>query len=107
MEHLARVWTAGAIHHIDLALVEDPLQFLKEYQGRKIATLVDENAMPLNDFQFQKNDLILLGSEKNGLDENVVPLMDQSLYLPSLGHTSCLNVAVTFGIVMNQAMQSI
>ncbi len=107
MEHLARVWTAGAIHHIEVVKVEDPLVFLKNYQGRKIATLVDENARHLNDFQFMENDLILFGSEKEGLDKEAEEIMQHAVYLPSFGKTSCLNVAVTFGIVIHQALLSV
>lgn len=107
MQHIARVWTAGAINHIDVEIVENPITFLQNYQGRKIATLVDENAVMLNDFQFEKNDLILFGSEKEGLDAEAIEIMDAAVYIPSLGETPCLNVAVTFGIVMHQALRSL
>lgn len=107
MQHIARVWTAGAINHINVEIVENPITFLKEYQGRKIATLVDEKAFMLNDFQFEKDDLILFGSEKEGLDEEAIQIMDAAVYIPSLGETPCLNVAVTFGIVMHQALRSL
>ncbi len=107
MEHLARVWTAGAINHIDIEIVEDPIAFLSEYQGRKIATLVNESSNQLNDFQFQPHDIILFGSEKDGLEDRAIPLMDASVYVPAIGHTPCLNVAVTFGIVMHQAFSSL
>jgi tRNA G18 (ribose-2'-O)-methylase SpoU len=107
MQHIARVWTAGAINHIDIEIVEDPLSFLKNYEGRKVATLVNESANELNDFQFQDNDLILFGSEKEGLDKDAEDLMDAAVYIPAIGHTPCLNVAVTFGIVMHQALKSL
>jgi len=107
MQHLARVWTAGAINHIDIEIVENPIEFFKDYQGRKVATLVNEESSELNDFQFQENDLILFGSEKEGLDEEAIELMDASVYIPAIGHTPCLNVAVTFGIVMHQAFSSL
>ncbi len=107
MQHLARVWTAGAINHIEVVVVEDKIEFLKNYPGRKIATLVNETSQSLNDFQFQENDLILLGSEKEGLEPEAIELMDGSVYIPSLGETPCLNVAVTFGVVAHQALKSI
>jgi len=107
MQHIARVWTAGAINHIEVEIVEDPIVFLQNYQGRKIATLVDENASQLNDFQFMEDDLILFGSEKEGLDNEAIEIIDAAVYIPSLGETPCLNVAVTFGIVMHQALKSL
>lgn len=107
MMHLARVWTAGAIEFIEVVKIENIIDFLANYQGRKVATLVDETAQHLNNFQFQKNDLIILGSEKEGLDLDVLPLIDESIYIPALGQTPCLNVAVTFGIVVNRAVEQV
>jgi len=104
MNHLARVWTAGAIEFIDIVKVADIQTFLKEYPGRKVATLLDTNAQHLSKFDFQAGDLIIFGSEKEGLEETALPLIDESIYIPALGNTPCLNVAVTFGIVVNHAI---
>jgi 23S rRNA (guanosine2251-2'-O)-methyltransferase len=107
MAHLAKVWTAGAIDFIEIIKIDDIIAFLENYPGRKIATLVDEAAQHLDDFPFQKEDLIILGSEKDGLDEAALPFVDYRVYIPALGNTPCLNVAVTFGIVIHQAIKSI
>lgn len=107
MAHLARVWTAGAIEFIDIEKIKDIVEFLKNYKGRKVATLVDTTAEHLSNFQFQTGDLIIFGSEKEGLETDVLPLIDKSVYIPAIGHTPCLNVAVTCGIVLNQAIENI
>ena len=104
MEHMARVWTAGAVEHIEIIIVDDPMAFLQTHQGRKIGTLVNEQAVHLNDFVFQKDDLILFGSEKEGLPDAIIQELDAAVYIPALGHTNCLNVAVSFGIVVNRAV---
>ena len=107
MAHMAKVWTAGAIDPIEIEKFEDLAAFLTNYKGRKIATLVDETAGTLNDFSFEKDDLLLFGSEKAGLPEAILPLIDHAVYIPAIGHTPCLNVAVTFGIVLHQALRSL
>lgn len=107
MAHMAKVWTAGAIDHIAIEKITDLLQFLHDYPGRKVATLVDNKAEHLNQTTFATDDLLIFGSEKAGLLPEVVPLVDASIYIPAVGHTPCLNVAVTFGIVLHQALQSI
>ncbi|BDS14363.1 TrmH family RNA methyltransferase [Aureispira anguillae] len=107
MAHMAKVWTAGAIDHIEIVKIEAIQEFLETYAGRKIATLVDEKAQHLNTFQFENDDLLIFGSEKAGLPSDIIPLIDQSIYIPALGHTPCLNVAVTFGIVLHQALKSL
>ncbi len=107
MEKMARVWTAGAIEHIQIEKIEDPSLFLKNYEGRKIATLVDETATQLNQFEFEAKDLLIMGSERDGLPPELLALVDHAVYIPSIGHTPCLNVAVTCGIVLHQALKNI
>jgi tRNA G18 (ribose-2'-O)-methylase SpoU len=105
MAHLAKVWTAGAIDFIEIVEVTDPLEFLQQYEGRKIATVVNEAAAHLDDFQFEPQDLLIFGSEREGLPPEIVAATDKAIYLPSSGKTDCLNVAVTFGIVLHQALK--
>lgn len=107
MAHMAKVWTAGAIDHIEIIKIEDINDFLSNYEGRKVATLVDEKARHLNEVQFEATDLLIFGSEKEGLPSEVLPLINQSVYIPAIGHTPCLNVAVTFGIVLHQALKTL
>lgn len=107
MAHMAKVWTAGAIDHIEIEKVENLAAFLEQYEGRKVATLVNEQAQHLQDFAFEQEDLLLFGSEKAGLPADILPLIDQGVYIPAVGHTPCLNVAVTFGIVLHQALHSL
>lgn len=105
MEHMARVWTAGAIEHIEIIIVEDITRFLTDYPGRLVGTLVNETALHLNDFSFQADDLILFGSEKDGLAPAVIEQLGASIYIPAKGKTDCLNVAVSFGIVVEKAVK--
>ena len=107
MEHLARVWTAGAVDHIEIIKVDDPVQFLTEHPGRKVGTIINDAAVHLNEMTWQQEDLILFGSEKEGLPTAVVNQLDAAVYVPGRGHTNCLNVAVTFGIVVEKAVQAL
>jgi len=107
MKHMARVWTAGAIEHIEIKTIENITDYLRNYSGRKIATLVNAQATKLSEFTFQPNDLIIMGSEKEGLPIEVEDLCEQAVYIPQIGHTNCLNVSVTFGILLNKAISEI
>lgn len=104
MAHMAKVWTAGAIDHIEIIRIEDIIHFLKEYNGRTVGTIVNDTATHLSDFQFQKDDLIIVGSERDGLPSDVINIINEAIYIPAKGVTDCLNVAVTFGIVVQQAL---
>lgn len=107
MAHMAKVWTAGAIDHIEIIRVENPLEFLTNYEGRKIGTIVNESTKHLNEFKFEREDLLIFGSEKDGLPEDIIEIINEGVYIPQVGYTNCLNVAVTFGIVVHQALKDL
>ena len=107
MNHLARVWTAGAIEHIQLELVQEPKAFLIAYSGRVIATHVSPTAQLLGSFRFYQNDLVIMGSEKDGLPKEIIAQCEQSIYIPAIGKTPCLNVAVSLGVVLYAAQQQL
>ncbi len=107
MAHMAKVWTAGAIDHIEIINIENPVEFLANYKGRTIGTIVNETATHLEDFQFEADDLIIFGSEKEGLPSETINQLTEAIYIPAKGVTDCLNVAVTFGIVVNSALLSL
>lgn len=100
MEHMARVWTAGAVDHIQIEIIDQISQFMKDYNGRKLATVIDSRAKQLQQFQFQENDLIVMGPEKNGLPFSMRTLCDEKLTLHSSGNTDCLNVSTMLGIML-------
>lgn len=105
MNHMARVWTAGAIEYIEVVPVKDVSLFLKNYSGRTLATVIDPAATSLSRFLFEKEDLIIMGSEKEGLPVSIVEQCDQAIYLPALGQTDCLNVSVSLGIFLYASQQ--
>lgn len=107
MAHMAKVWTAGAIDHIEIIRIDAISTFLKNYNGRTVATIVNESATHLSDFQFQSEDLIIVGSERDGLPHDIIEIINEAIYIPAKGVTDCLNVAVTFGIVVQQALLSV
>ena len=107
MNHLARVWTAGAIEHIEIVKVADMESFLADYPGRKVATYVDPAVPSLREFQFQREDLLIMGPEKEGLPKSVAELCEVQLYITGFGETNCLNVSVSLGIFLHNASMNL
>lgn len=102
MQHMGRVWTAGAVDHIEIVLVENPIDFIASHKGRKVGTLLSSDSQPLNTTSPYDSDLLIMGPEKTGLPNQIVALIDEAVCIPHKGHTDCLNVAVSFGIFMNK-----
>ncbi|MEE9372210.1 MAG: TrmH family RNA methyltransferase [Saprospiraceae bacterium] len=107
MNHMARVWTAGAIEHIDIVVVSDPLKFIREHKGKTIATVVTKKAESIHDFSFESEDILIMGPEKEGLPEDIIQISSNKLIIPHIGITDCLNVSVTLGVVINEAMRQL
>ena len=101
MQHMGRVWTAGAVDHIQITLIDDPVDFITSHEGRKVGTVIAENASILKETSALESDLLIFGPEKSGLPPAVTSLLDLGVTIPHIGHTDCLNVAVTFGIFVN------
>jgi tRNA(Leu) C34 or U34 (ribose-2'-O)-methylase TrmL len=98
-----RVVSAGAFSKIRWTRVEEPERFLDDYQGRVVATVATPGATPLHRFGFHDTDLLLFGSESQGLPQAVVDSADERLTVPSRGQTQSLNLAVSLAIVVFEA----
>jgi len=118
-------FSCGASKRLEVNNINNLNKFLEDYKqqkkGRVIATCFREDATRLRDFIFQENDLIMLGNEYDGLDEDIIDIADDKIHialpeanLPKPKSFSpieerdfeieqngvpCLNVAVAAGII--------
>ncbi len=83
--------------------MEDFLQNIP-YDCRIVGIEIDDNAIPLAEFEHPKRAIYLLGSEDFGLPESV---KEKCHFLVRLPGNSSLNVAVTGGIVLNDRITKI
>lgn len=95
-----RVVSRGAFESIRWIRVEDPCSFLAKPPGRLVATVADPLAMPLARFRFMPTDVILFGSERNGLPPEVIAASTASLTIPTRGPMQSLNLSVAASIVL-------
>ena len=102
-----RVVSAGAFSKIGWNRVEDPARFLADYPGRVIAMVADASATELTRFHFSPEDLLVFGSESQGLPLAVVDDADATVTIPSRGQTQSLNLAVSMGIVLFEAQRQV
>ena len=95
-----RVVSRGAFESIHWIRVDDPTSFLASVPGRIVATVADPLAAPLASFRFRATDLVLFGSERNGLGADVVAASAASVTIPTRGHVQSLNLSVAASIVL-------
>ena len=95
-----RVVSAGAFEKIAWTRIEEPARALAAHAGRVVATVASRSASSLAGFEFSETDLVLFGSESQGLPETIVQASDAAITIPSRGETQSLNLAVAVGIVL-------
>lgn len=98
-----RVVSAGAFQKMNWVRVEEPERFVAEHAGPVVATVADANATPLAKHEFSESDLLIFGSESQGLPDAIVQAATHTLTVPTYGRTQSLNLAVALGIVLFEA----
>jgi tRNA G18 (ribose-2'-O)-methylase SpoU len=95
-----RTVSAGAFFLIQWEVISDPPEFVSQYAGRHIATLPIQNGIPIYGFSFLQSDLIIFGSERNGIPTEIQALCDAAVTIPLVGLTPSLNLSVAVSIVL-------
>lgn len=93
----------GAEQSVDWEYVYDiypVLDELKKLGFRVVAVEQATDSVSLYDFQVPDKVAYIMGSETEGLPEEVIMASDLILELPMLGEKESLNVSVTAGIVL-------
>lgn len=93
----------GAEQSVDWEYVSDiypVLDELKKSGFRVVAVEQAIDSVSLYDFQVPDKVAYIMGSETEGLPQNVLAAADVILELPMLGEKESLNVSVTAGIVL-------
>jgi len=80
--------------------------FSQQRKGR-LVLLTTKAATPLWDFSFQPDDIIMTGRESAGVPEAVAKTCDARLLIPMPGGGRSLNVAVSAGIALGEAVRQL
>ena len=92
--------SAGAFFRVEFERVENPVRFLSDLPGRKVATVPRQQATPLTRFRFLPDDTILFGSEGRGISPELLAVCGAHVTIPQTGATDSINLAVSVGIVL-------
>ncbi len=93
----------GAEEFIPWEQASDILVLIKKLQSEGVKVVAVEqsaDSIKLPDFKVPASVAYILGSETEGLPQDVLEAVDQILELPMLGQKESLNVSVTAGIVL-------
>lgn len=88
-------------HHLDW---EAFLTWCKD-NGRRVILLSTKAAHAYCDFEFQPDDVLLVGSESTGVPESVHNIADERITVPMSPDVRSLNVAVSMAMVLGEALR--
>ena len=97
----AEKWVDVHIH----ASIGDCLLPLRE-KGFKVAvTNLGEGAIPYTDLDYTQPLVLVFGSEAEGVSKEALELADLSVQIPMLGMVQSLNLSVSVGVILYEAMK--
>ncbi len=98
----------SAMDYADFADVlrhDDWESFLKCHASKRIVLLTTKSTTSLWSFNFKRDDILLVGRESAGVPTNVVEDADETVRIPMPGGGRSLNVAISAGIALGEALR--
>lgn len=85
----------------------DFLQYREEHPEEygRLVLLTTKASSPYFDFEFQSNDIILMGRESAGVPQAVHDIVDARLIIPMNENARSINVAVSAVMVLGEALR--
>lgn len=91
--------TMGALSRVSLFYV-DLFDFLKDHKLPKFGTLLNGNNIYAQ--EWPGAGFLVLGSEGNGISDEIISLLDHSITIPKLGLSESLNVGIAAAICCSE-----
>jgi tRNA (guanosine-2'-O-)-methyltransferase len=97
--------SSSATKWIKFDKIKDLELFVREKKKEGFVFLgadFSERAFRLDEFEFPEKCILVLGSESDGLSEEVKKVCDKFIFVPMVGMVESLNVSVAGGILMHE-----
>ncbi|MGB3861566.1 MAG: RNA methyltransferase [Candidatus Aminicenantaceae bacterium] len=81
------------------------LKHLKDEGFTIVATHLSEEAAPYTSLDYTEPTVIVFGNESEGISEEALKLSDHIIQIPMVGMVQSLNLSVSVGIILYEAMK--
>ncbi len=78
-----------------------------ELKTKRLVLLTTKSSLNIWDFSFRRGDCLILGRESAGVPEDIHNQVDQRVFIPMPGGGRSLNVAITAGIALAEALRQL
>jgi 23S rRNA (guanosine2251-2'-O)-methyltransferase len=99
--------SAGALNRIPVCKTDDLKNslFYLQQSGLRLVACTEKTATPLYQVNLRGSVAIILGSEENGITQDLINMSDIKAKIPMRGSISSLNVGVATGIVLYEKLR--
>lgn len=99
--------SAGALHHVPVCKVKNPVKTLTAIQGNgiKLFAASEKATKSYTEVDFSVPSMIIMGSEDQGISAELLRITDEYIKIPVLGKIESLNVSVASGILMYEVVR--
>jgi len=81
------------------------ISYLKNKGFRLYGTTLNSESVDYRNFDYSQNTCFILGAEKWGLSNELISMVDQSIFIPMRGMVQSLNVSVAASILLFEAIR--
>lgn len=93
------------IDHLDLTRHRSWEDFVAQIGARRLVLLTTKGAVPYTDFQFQPDDILMVGRESAGVPNHVHDRADARIVIPVQPPLRSLNVAISASMALGEALR--
>ena len=99
--------SSGALMNIDVCKVNDLVYSTKYLQqsGFQVVAISEKTKEPLSKIDFSTPTCLVMGSEEDGIYDELFETCDRKAAIPMSGKTASLNVSVSAGIAMYESLR--
>ena len=72
-------------------------------QNMRLVLASSKASKEYQDFDYNKNDILLFGNESSGVPKKVVDLCDEKIRIATSDNARCLNLAISCAIILSRA----
>jgi 23S rRNA (guanosine2251-2'-O)-methyltransferase len=101
--------SAGALHKIPVCKsdnLKDSLFYLQQ-SGLRIVAATEKTSVPLYEVNLRGGVAIIMGSEEDGVSNDILNMADIKAKIPMRGTISSMNVGVSAGIILYERLRQI
>ncbi|MBT28099.1 MAG: 23S rRNA (guanosine(2251)-2'-O)-methyltransferase RlmB [Thalassobius sp.] len=99
--------SAGALNHIPVCRVQNLKQTVRFLQdsGLHVVACTEKTSSSIYDADFKKPCAIVMGSEEDGISDDILRISDELASIPMFGKVGSLNVSVATSVIIYEAIR--